>query len=136
MPQIYYKIIRNINNRLFSSQASLWDPIYRKYSVEYFINKYVSPNVQYTKLMVFDSLENVMFFTKNVGGIPNIEIFSCQIREKCKYAPFAYHTSDIEYIINKFIKDKIKFAREQYKKHSPPIGTIFCDQVKLLKRIS
>lgn len=136
MTKTYYKIIRRYNDRLLSASASSW-VTHTEYSVEYFINQYVSPNVEYTKLMVFDNLADAIAFKRDeYNSLEPIEIYKCNIKGKCRYAPFSYLISDIRTLTNQYRKNKKNHKKiSTTSEINPPKGTVFCNQVKLLGKI-
>lgn len=136
MSKTYYKLVYPSNNKLLSCQTSQWGSLYDEYCVEYLIGQYVSPNIPNTKLMVFDNLKDAIHFKDDLIDKNLIQIFSCGIKGKCIHAPFAEYIFDIEEVIRQYIKYKKQHKGEGlYKKGLAPKGTVFCNQVKLLKRI-
>lgn len=97
------------------------------FSVTYIPNQFVKPNVENTKLYVFNTLEDAKFFCR----YSNAQIWECEVKNPttCKFLSFLDS-------VGSFWKNKKKhLSVSSYAKHCPK-GTRTCDAVKLLKKVN
>jgi hypothetical protein len=127
----YYKVVsRELKSFIIN------DNDYEGIVVQYKLNKFVKPNIADTKLMIFNSLANAIEFSRlhsnflRIGKIYKVEALNVSYYGICLS-------------FNNFIKTlktivKLKKGKKGYLKYniSIPRGTLFADQVKLLKEIS
>jgi hypothetical protein len=102
--------------------------------VEYKIDKWVRPNINGTNLMVFDSLEKARDCI-NKNRWYDIKIFECNVEKPSKKGLFS--NPCLPHIMLVALKQRL--ARKKYRHLTggfvPPIGTIFCTAVKLIKEV-
>lgn len=127
MNKIYYKCLASNHSSLV-----VYNPEMRVY---YKQGEWVFPKLEGTKLMVFDSLINA-----KKSALSPIYIYECEVINPRKIGFFIrgiWNSSVMspEVLIRlKMKKNKKKYIYEDDRKHIP-IGTIFCDAVKLTKLI-
>ena len=128
--KIYYKVVTlNLKSAFVSSVPEL--------SVQYKINKWVYPNVNNSCLMVFDNLNNARLFRErlNIGLV----IYQCEIVKTRKRKPpfcmvgYPYIYFNLQYMLR--LKRMHKRCEIWPIDNIPPKNTIFCDSVKLLRKV-
>jgi hypothetical protein len=98
--------------------------------VQYKIGKFVSPNIIGSKLMIFETLEQARNFNTN-GRIFEVEAKNVTNRGICLL------TYEINYWLPKLFKlkkQKKRYLSLDVNGFQPP-GTLFADQVKLIREI-
>lgn len=131
MGKIYYKVLTQELKSVISRNGPLEDRfITENLIIQYKINEWIKPKIKYTKLMVFDNLDDAKYFTRGTQLI----IYECKIKNPSKNGPFAifYHnlaSTVMQYI--KIAKNKKKLPKTST---SIPPGTVFCSAVKLIGR--
>lgn len=147
MPKTYYKVVRNCPESHILT--SVWVSNFpfslvindKPLTVEYKLGQFVSPNVPYTKLMIFDTLENAENFKGNFFHYGNVEIYSVYAKGVSKTGLFIEVTSSNIITLKEEIGNLIK-SRKNKKKYInkepfgiPPKGTLFAKEVKLINKI-
>lgn len=137
----YYKVVRNINNKLYSCITYNWafydfildkipDVPRAKFVVEYRIGEFVSPKIEESKLFVFLNLESAeSFFCKEGRFIHDLEIYECEIDDKCEDEK-SYFMGSLFRAEDKFLNNINHSFDEDYID-----GTVFCEKVKLLRKV-
>ena len=135
----YYKVVsiyKHKNNEEFYSCRLAKD--YKDWKVRYLVNKFVTPTMKNTKLMVFDSLGEALNFKS--WHAPEA-IFEVKVINPTKSAPFLHRN----FIRGAEIIWKLWASKKKYRHlmsrdwdnnlDLPPKGTVFVDAVKLIKRV-
>jgi len=120
MAEKYYKVV---NKFLDSARASEWDG----FSIKYKIGEFVYPTLKNSKLFVFDNLESAKDFAYKDWD----KIFECEVVNPSKAKYMATFVSCIEdFWAAKNRKESVKGYADK-----AVSGTIFCDAVKLIKKV-
>lgn len=130
MAKIYYKVVHEDLKSIVARNTML--------CTQYKIGEWVYPNVKYTDLMVFDNMYSAMTFREGSGR----KVFECVVKNPRKRGPFigweyVEYGSSTPFDLNCLIEYKKK--KKGYLKGlytSPPVGTVFCSAVKLIKEIN
>lgn len=139
---IAYKIVRRINNKLFSLTESEW-------TVRYTPNVWIYPNEEFlvSYLFVFKSVENAQdFISKKLSQDTNLEIWKCETKIVIKTIPHRRpHPSMFKnfwsYLLNTKVKHKnLNKAYCEYDGYTSydsnfPNGTLFSKAVKLIEKV-
>jgi len=141
MGKKYYKVVRqgryNTEN-VYDSCRTISPELKCSYS----LNKWTYPLVKGSKLMVFDNLSDAITFIINTNTYDLDDIiFECEVKKPSKkWAIFRWLCVPQENTYIKICKlrlQKKKFTHlldKDENKHIP-YGTVFCDAVKLLKKV-
>lgn len=128
-----FKIVRRIDDKLYSCKASRWYGDTLKYcSIEYKLNEWVIPRLKNTGLYLFSSYKNAFDFyqsNKEYGE----EIYLCKYLES-KFPPkIGRYVYDIENMIESIVNDQ---KLDYFDEKEPPIGTISASKIMLLNKLS
>lgn len=127
MSKIYYKVVQR---NLQSCSLSAYFP--SSFRVTYKIGQFVRPNVSKTKLFIFENLEDAEKFRNNECCGSIWDIYSCEVKNPSKPKYIAWISNIAEFWKIKFNHKKIS---DEVGKE-PITGTVFCDAVKLLEKVS
>lgn len=125
--KIYYKVVtHNLQSCIINEKYLNTDN--KKYCVTYKEGEFVYPILKNSKLMVFNTFNDASYFIRN--KYEDNFIYSCHIL-KPNY--------NYNYNIAVFFTDddfSIHWTNtHHYYSHKAPTGTVFCDAVKLFKKI-
>lgn len=142
MAKKYYKVVATYNLSYFSVISILNVPgdFESEFNVEYKINEWVKPKVCGAPLMCFASLEDAINFKNQLWNNRTIIIFECEVRNprrtnKLFLRPLRSNSDMKNIILNNLKLKKQKKRIIQFHEDLPPAGTVFCDELKLLKKI-
>lgn len=130
----YYKLVsKDLQSAIMSNNR---DYRIKDLSVQYKVGEWVSPHIEGSQLMVFDSLRNLRLFVNNPD---RYRIFKCEVKGISEHRIFKklfrlkMNLTTLK-TVWKARKNKKKFVGLM-QSDIPPAGTIFCSQVKLIEEI-
>ena len=134
----YYKVVgMNMKSIMYSYNA-----LPKEYAVTYKENKWVSPRVKGTKLMVFSDDKQAFAFA--AVGIKPFHIYEVEIKNPVRITPFidnvgGYRDNGYNFLIRisqllNLQKRKKKYTTSRMFQGIPQ-DTIFCSEVKLIMKI-
>lgn len=102
-----------------------------KLKIKYNLDTWTYP--QFGSLCCFDSLKHAKEFARNF-----FDVWECKIGKQYKYS---YIVHSYDYIRNfreldRLRKNRKKFSHLMFKNDCFPIGTVFTDKIKLLRKVS
>lgn len=126
----YYKIVRNVAGELKSVITSR-SYVSDKFILIYKLGEWTSPNVD--KIFVFDNLINTRNFLSDERSVvgddsKNLEVYEIEVENPILAINICYLV-DIEVLA--FWLNPSKTGH-----YLAPMGTYFCDRVKLLKKLT
>lgn len=134
----YYKVTSHPKKGTYLS-AIVSTPFYQKANIttQYKINEWVESPIKGSKLFVFDNTKDVanfMYFNYRFYTMQNA-VFQCEVKNPKKRGPLTF--VDAEYILTmwKAYRNKKKYNLDSRTSYNPPLGTVWVDAVKLIKRV-
>lgn len=121
---IYYKVLRRNEDRLFSAIVGRLNGTVQ-FCLEYIPDEWISPSLG--KIFVFSSLDNAIDFV-NERYTCSFEIWECEV-ENPNRSVYSIPYADPHAII-KFWKNEDGLSLKP-----APEGTVFCDRVKIIKKV-
>lgn len=122
---MYYKVVYNYKEKLL--------PLVHCFiGVEYKVNEWTKP-IEGTHLICVDNINDAIFWNKLYGG----EIWECEVIKTKKTPVFLKKsnafTDNVREFINKIIK--LKRAKKKFTHLLQKGDYVFCDAIKLTKRV-
>lgn len=146
MGKTYYKVVSERNGELKSAIFNSAPPTVQEILLTYTLNDWVYPQIDGSKIMVFDNIKDAVDFRTEFGDA----VFKCKVKNPQRKGPFisSVFNPNLKNILQKLIK--IKRQKKRYfgikqSKVDPNLtagqtspcyrNTIFCDTIMLLERV-
>jgi len=131
----YYKVVSpDLQSCRLNSKFMENDTI-KNFTVQYEIDEWVYPRLKHSKLFVFSDLHSALSFIMGIEYQKD-QIYECEIKNPTRaYVVISVWTSNLR---NKIINVwKLRKNKKRYidQGHSPPTHTVWCDGVKLIKKV-
>lgn len=138
MSKTYYKVVtQDLKSAIVNPRFNNYD-FYNDFCVQYKVGEWIKPNMEHSKLMVFDSFDNAKrFYDIENNYNTRLCIYECNGKNPSRQG-LCILVGRIRHMYDELLKIKKakKKVIEFYNSFSfTPPGTIFCSAVKLVKKV-
>lgn len=125
---IYYKVLSAKNRKLYSHLTKITNP----YGIRYQIGKWAKPKLKGSKLFVFDSLKAIEEWYPVINRVPWFRIYKCEVKNPTACPKRISYCCPRDIYSWWFYSPKDRCHTFTM---NAPKGTIWCDAVKITRKV-